>query len=560
MNPDNPGNRTIVAGWLVIAWFLFVGLGGYDLSAPDEPRFGLVAREMMENGNWLLPHRNERPYPDKPPLFFWSIAGFSYLTGGEVTPFSSRLPSALAALGVLLLLARWSGRRTALALMAPLVLISVFRFFFQAHMAQIDMLLCLFTTWASILGFEAMTGGRRRVRTMGILMGLGILAKGPVAMVIPMGAMAVYALFTGKRTWRQYPWQAMLWSLLPPLVWLSGLAVEVWLRDQWDYLYNLLFKQTLVRFVNPWHHYRPPWYYLKSMLTDFLPWWPLLLAAAPWTKARRAILSDKQRFCWAVVVWVLFFFSLSKGKRNLYIVPLYPFAAWLVADYMKTAIIAGISKKMRLVWAVPPLVLILTGVALTTLSLELFPVKYDLSTFPMFIGASVGGSITLAGLYALVQLFRPKPVRFLPGIIAAMLVAASFLYLTAMPWAEPSRSRRPFMETVSTILAEDTGTEEPLLAMVAYRSGFRFYGDRHIVELAPLKLDGKNPKLYGLPNLIEFQREHPHAYVILRQEFLEEYREAYPEFNPTVLAGREIGSGGLYVLIRCDDCLPVNPG
>lgn len=49
--------------------FLFWGLGGYDLSAPDEPRFALVAREMIRDNPWLVPHRNQRSYPDKPPSF-----------------------------------------------------------------------------------------------------------------------------------------------------------------------------------------------------------------------------------------------------------------------------------------------------------------------------------------------------------------------------------------------------------------------------------------------------------------------------------------------------------
>ena len=74
MTEETSSNRTLIAGWLVILWFAFVGLGSYDLSAPDEPRFALVAQEMMDNGNWLLPHRNERPLSRQAPALLQGSA------------------------------------------------------------------------------------------------------------------------------------------------------------------------------------------------------------------------------------------------------------------------------------------------------------------------------------------------------------------------------------------------------------------------------------------------------------------------------------------------------
>ena len=47
---------------------LIWGLGGYDLTAPDEPRFALVAREMLQNHHWVIPFRNDEIYSEKPPL------------------------------------------------------------------------------------------------------------------------------------------------------------------------------------------------------------------------------------------------------------------------------------------------------------------------------------------------------------------------------------------------------------------------------------------------------------------------------------------------------------
>ena len=81
---------------VIFTGFLFVfDLGNRDLWAPDEPRYAQVAREMLENKNFILPHLNGEVYPDKPPLLFWLIDLFS-IPFKTVTEFSARLPSALA--------------------------------------------------------------------------------------------------------------------------------------------------------------------------------------------------------------------------------------------------------------------------------------------------------------------------------------------------------------------------------------------------------------------------------------------------------------------------------
>ncbi|MGZ3535706.1 MAG: ArnT family glycosyltransferase, partial [Thermodesulfobacteriota bacterium] len=76
-----------------IALFFF-NLGGRDLWEPDETRYAVVAQEMKETGNWILPHLNGEIYAEKPPLFFWLVnLSTSFLGNNE---FTNRLPSALA--------------------------------------------------------------------------------------------------------------------------------------------------------------------------------------------------------------------------------------------------------------------------------------------------------------------------------------------------------------------------------------------------------------------------------------------------------------------------------
>src|SRR5262245_30224017 len=82
--------------WAAAAAALLSAFAPRDLWAPDEPRYGQVAREMLEQGRWLVPHANGVPYAEKPPLFFWLVALVSW-PFGAVTPWSARLVGALFA-------------------------------------------------------------------------------------------------------------------------------------------------------------------------------------------------------------------------------------------------------------------------------------------------------------------------------------------------------------------------------------------------------------------------------------------------------------------------------
>ena len=93
-----------VAAGLILAVTLplfLLGLGDRLLWIPQEVRYALIAREMWQGGEWLLPHVGGMIYPDKPPLLFWAIALLSGVNGG-VTAWTARLPVALASIAVCL--------------------------------------------------------------------------------------------------------------------------------------------------------------------------------------------------------------------------------------------------------------------------------------------------------------------------------------------------------------------------------------------------------------------------------------------------------------------------
>lgn len=509
-------------------YLLFLhGLGNNDLKAPDEPRFALVAREMIQTGNYLFPHRNERAYPDKPPLFFWAIAAASTVTNG-VNSLSARLPSAIAALVVLILMARWAtdGKWTSRkGIYVMLILASCAQIMQQAHNAQIDMLLCALVIAACLLGYKKLQGEKASELGIGFLLGLAILAKGPVGYLVPAGSWAVYCLFSGKSSWKQYPWRSLLWGLIPPLIWIAGLTVQVWQTNSWDYWNNLLFKQTVVRYANPWHHHKPFYYFLEAQLSGFFPWILILLFAVPWKKSQRQALDAKQRFAWAAYLFILVFFSLSSGKRNLYILALYPFSAYLVAEYLLGLTRAGWG--LKAVVSFGGLILAVVGALAIAVGTGLFnpEVIQELNKPLPRIGIVIPSLFIMAGgIWALTFAFRWKEKQIPLGFCLSIFSLSILLYQILEPWHNERRSARSFSEQVTEIL--QTGDTGRTLAMVDFRSAYRFYGSQHIVELAPLEPTGEDPKLIGLPQPKDFWADHPNGVIIIRKEHLDEFVEA----------------------------------
>ncbi len=524
--------------WLILAggFILFIyGLGSYDLIAPDEPRFALVAREMIESGNFLFPHRNERAYPDKPPLFFWSIAVSSIFTGG-INAWSARLPSAIAALGCLFLIARWgsdSKWTSRLGISIMVILASCLQFIQQAHNAQIDMLLCVLVIGACLLGYKRLQGEKVSQFGIGLLLGLAILAKGPVGYIVPAGTWAVYCLFSGKNSWKHYPVAALFWGLLPPLLWITGLTIQVWQQGAWDYWNNLLFKQTVVRYANPWHHHKLFYYFLTTQLSAFFPWILFLLFAVPWKKSQRLALNSKQRFAWAAYLFILVFFSLSTGKRNLYILALYPFAAFLVADYLNR--LEQPKTSLRIVCGFSGAIFVIIALALAAVSLGFVDLK-ELQTIdkPLPIsGILICVAFMIAGgVLAIRTAFRWKSGHIPAGFAISIFSLSLLMYVVFSPWHNERRSSRAFSEQVTEII--NSPHHQVVLGMVDFRSAFRLYGSQKIEELATLAPTEVDPKLLGLPNPIEFWKAHPEGLIIIRFKHLEEFAEAeigFPKYD-----------------------------
>lgn len=302
-----------------------------DLWNPDEARYAYVAREMAQDGHWLVPFRSGEYYAHKPPLLFWSINLASRITTLPIGRIPVRLPGFLA--GILALWAtarlaeRWAGTKAAWP--AALTLCTTFLFWHEIGFSRMDGPLLGWTTAALALLFlndDEPTIWKPALAWL--CMGLGLLTKGPVGLIVPAGAYAAarFAAGEGRLLKKAHWFWGPLLALSLPAIWLGLVG---WIGAPAGYLHELLFSQNLERAGGEYGHLKPWYYFCATIPGDFMPWTLCLPAAAGVLfrdPGRRVLL--RRLAGWIGFVFV--FFSLLVTKRNIYVLGLFPAAAILV--------------------------------------------------------------------------------------------------------------------------------------------------------------------------------------------------------------------------------------
>ncbi len=311
------------------------GIGLRDPWMVDEDRFIGVALEMLQRGSWLVPFRAGELYADKPPLFFWALAA-SYAVLGNLK-LSFLLPALLSALVSLVCvhdIARrlWNRR---VAWVAGLLLIGTWQFQVVMKMGQIDAFLFMWINLAlyGLLRHLLLGPDWRWYWFAFSCMGFGIISKGvgflPLLMLIPYFALVhkrsqSAVAMGGAWHW----WCGLVFLLLAVSVWLLPMVWQV--QHSGDpllegYRNEILFKQTGKRYANAWAHHEPFWYFFVSVIPKY---WLPMVALLPWLlpawRRRLTRLDARYVLLLGWVLLVLIFFSLSSGKRKLYIFPAVP--------------------------------------------------------------------------------------------------------------------------------------------------------------------------------------------------------------------------------------------
>jgi 4-amino-4-deoxy-L-arabinose transferase-like glycosyltransferase len=394
---------------------------------------------MAESGDWLVPRYRGEAFFDKPALTYWLMAA-SFRAFGY-SPAVARLVSVAAAVGLVAATA-WLGtllfdRTTALA--GGFVLATTAAFLSFGRLAMSDMLLSLFSTLAVALAVAALRPGAPAVLVpaLGAVLGLGFLTKGPVALLLP--GIAILVLLWPRRRpplplrMGSVALAAVLFGAIG-LGWFLALAARLGPEP----LSYFFLRENLERFAGEAYDIgRPPWYYLPAYVVVGLPW-SLLLAPALWRGLRdeSGDVRSAVRLLAGWIVLALVPLSLSRGKLDYYLLPLYPAVSLLVARYL----VAIPWKPRDLLWSRVVLGLAGAGFVLASVLPLRFPDGWLPGPGPRLLLAAVGA--VLAASAALAAL-HPSPTR-LAGVlglgVGALAVVLGGFFVPAFRAAQPNHA------------------------------------------------------------------------------------------------------------------------
>jgi 4-amino-4-deoxy-L-arabinose transferase-like glycosyltransferase len=363
----------------VLALVIFLpGLRAFGILDPSDGLYAECTREMLERHDLLTPYSNYQPFYEKPILIYWAIAA-AYKAFG-VSEWAARLPSALSGVfcvtSLYALSRQWIKRRA--AALACLVLLASPLFVVVGHLCLTDMMLTFFMTCAALSLFARFFGG-----SIGFLflayavLGLAMLAKGPVALVLVGGALCLYLLCRGPDPQMKlhHFWWQRLWSLHP----IAGLLLVFAISAPWyiaeysathgEFFQEFFIRQNLGRAAGTVNHQNPWYYYIPFLFGGTFPWW-LFLAVSPqsivhlWRRRKspaRAHQLGLLSLCWAVLIVGLF--SAVRTKLATYILPAFPPLALLTGIVLDCALRLHFVRK-RLLIVFSALAIISVGAAI----------------------------------------------------------------------------------------------------------------------------------------------------------------------------------------------------
>ena len=428
MNNNYNKAFTIVCVIAVMLTVPFLGLT--DFYSKGEPREAVVAYTMVEHGNWILPINNGGDIPYKPPFFHWCIALFSLLQG-HVSEFTSRLPSALAlvamSVGSFVFFAK---RKNAnMALLATLLSLTAFEVHRAGINCRVDMVNTAFMVGALFLMFRWWERGKHTMPWLAILcMSGATLTKGPVGMLLPCAVMGVFMLTQRESLWSTV-WRlglTALLSLVLPLCWYYAAYLQ-----GGDEFLRLVKEENIDRLLGKMayeSHENPFWYNFLTLITGWLPYTLLFvfsLFVLPWKRfsksgfmqsVRRA--EPMQMFVWLAFGLILFFYCIPKSKRSVYLLPCYPFMAWLMAQYVVWLVANRLSAVKAYAW--------LMGVLGVVLSVAFVVLKTGVVPDTLFHGKHAADNIAM--LHSL-ESISVSPSHLLFALLPAAVGVATIMTL-----------------------------------------------------------------------------------------------------------------------------------
>jgi 4-amino-4-deoxy-L-arabinose transferase-like glycosyltransferase len=454
----------------------FIGLGSSSLWDSNEAFYAETPREMIESADFINPSFNYQPRFNKPPLSYWVVVLFYKAFG--VSELTERIPIALGAMALIAIafaLARMIFSFEASTLGAIALAVSP-RLLMFSRRILIDVYLAMFMALALLFFVMAEKYPERRRLFLALMytsIGFGTLTKGPVALLLP--AIVFFIYLAAFRQLKKVRSMMVGWGAVIVAVIVMPWYVAVYSEHGWLYIKSFLLLDNISRYTEAtWGPGRGPFFYLPVLIGDMFPW-SLFLPAALWIQARRSIKfikaiwassktgvledqtgDDKRvRLATLLIIWIIVivgFFSLSRSKEDLYILPIYPAAAALVGGLLSAFIKEKLSTPWQHAtrWTTALLASIISVIGAAVLYLFALTAHYNLA------GARIIGLVALAGgIAALAIAVFKKPLAQL-AITAIVFVTLNWIFtLQTLPDFERFKPVRPFCEMIKSEAATD---------------------------------------------------------------------------------------------------------
>jgi 4-amino-4-deoxy-L-arabinose transferase-like glycosyltransferase len=368
VDPSVPASRAEVLRFATLALaaiFAFIVLA-QGISAPfqkdAEPQSAEWIQSIVRDGHWLIP-ADAYGYTDrKPPLFYWLSALIAKATGGTVDEVRARAVSVVAGTALAVSVLAWTVANVGVSegWLAFLFMLGTYGFASRATEALTDMLLTflLFAAYSAIFPLlDAPTSASpdftRRKIFVGVMLGLGILAKGPIAIVLCALAASIYLLIERRNPIallrQRWPWQVVAIAVVIGAIWYVPAAIVGGHK-----IVRIIFAENFGHFMparlgGTGESYRPFYFIAARLLGGAFPMTLLIVPAALAfytgeisTEKRRAVIYQI-----SMSLAVLLLFSIASVKRDDYILPALPGIAILCASQFSLDGIRGAAAKLR---------------------------------------------------------------------------------------------------------------------------------------------------------------------------------------------------------------------
>jgi 4-amino-4-deoxy-L-arabinose transferase-like glycosyltransferase len=476
----NSGARramALVALTAVVAVAFALDLGRPHFWDPGEGRYAETVREMLLTRNWIVPTLEFAHYYDKPPGFFWIVASCFQLFG--TNEWAGRLPAALTAVLTIAATVAFAWRRlgAAAALGVGAMLATTGQFVALGRSLRMDMPLAFAVTGTLLYAYALLTAddeqAERVTWPLYVLAAVGVLVKGPVAILLPVLVLGVYAALTGRlrRLRRLRPG----WGALVGLAIAGSWYVIAAFRAP-DYLWAFLWQQNVDRFLEGARgsgHSEPFWFYFWVLPLTFLPWTPFLPGALARSvrRARRGEDLDVFLLAWTVVVFA--FFTVARAKLATYLLPIFPALALAVVAYMEEVLAAPVEARRRAL-TVPTMA---WAAGLATLAIAVaIPVAIR---YPPFAWRALSALTLLVFSVAGFLLARRDQWQAIPVLmLIATLYSQALFYRVASPIVNEFISLRAAAE-----VARALPDEAQVYAFHTRGHSFTFYGGHVLTRM-----------------------------------------------------------------------------